>query len=421
MKNKEIKQLPEKNKFIATILAFALIPLSGLTTDIYLPSMPKMGMALHTSETNIQLTLMLFLISYGLAQMVVGSLLDAFGRYRLSLLALFLFVIASLVIATTNDIWLICAMRIVHGICVAFIAVAKRTFFVDSYEGEKQKNYLSIMTIVWSTAPIIAPFIGGYLEHTFGWRSNFYALAAYGFLMLVLEFMFSGETLKNRKEIQVNAIKKTYSEMLIKKDFISGLTLLGVSYGIVMFYGLTGPFILEHKLGFSAIVTGYISLSLGFAWMTGGFVAKCLMNKPLSSKLRVANCIQFVLVFIMMLTTPFFSNLFTITIFAFLIHVAAGFTFSVYFPYCLSRFPQYADTAGGLTGGITFVLTSFFSYGTAYFIQAKTQMGLGQGYLLLIFIGFVVLLTNSWDSKSVKSFKNWFNLQEWKTKKINEF
>jgi MFS family permease len=403
---KEIKLLPEKNKSIATILAFALVPLSGLTTDIYLPSMPQMGIALNTSESNIQLTLMLFLVSYGVAQIVAGSLLDIFGRYRLSLLALFLFIIASLVIASTDSIWVIYVMRVIHGICVAFIAVAKRTLFVDIYEGAKQKNYLSIMTIVWSTAPIIAPFIGGYLEHAFGWRSNFYVLAGYGFLMLVLELIFSGETLKTRKKTPIKAIKNSYSEMLLKKDFRYGLMMLGVSYGTVMFYGLTGPFILEHELGYSSIVTGYVSLGLGLAWMTGGFIGKALISKSLLPKLRVANYIQFALIFIMMLTTPFFSNLFTITIFAFLIHIAAGFTFSIYFPYCLSRFPQYAATAGGLTGGITYVLTSFFSYGAAYLVQAKTQLGLGQGYLLLVFVGFIILLAIGKNFKIEKRAKH---------------
>lgn len=60
--------LKQKNKFIATILAFAVIPMSGLATDIYLPSMPSMATELHQTESNIQLTLSIFLISYGLTQ-----------------------------------------------------------------------------------------------------------------------------------------------------------------------------------------------------------------------------------------------------------------------------------------------------------------------------------------------------------------
>lgn len=51
------KQLETKHQFIATILAFAVIPMSGLATDIYLPSMPSMAEDLHLPEARIQLTL----------------------------------------------------------------------------------------------------------------------------------------------------------------------------------------------------------------------------------------------------------------------------------------------------------------------------------------------------------------------------
>ena len=38
----QITYIKEKNQKIATILAFALIPLSGFATDIYIPSLPTM-------------------------------------------------------------------------------------------------------------------------------------------------------------------------------------------------------------------------------------------------------------------------------------------------------------------------------------------------------------------------------------------
>ncbi|MCY0969427.1 MFS transporter [Chryseobacterium wangxinyae] len=81
-----MKTLQEKNKFIATILAFAVIPMSGLATDIYLPSMPSMATELNQPESSIQLTLSIFLISYGLTQFFAGSIVDSFGRFRVSVI-----------------------------------------------------------------------------------------------------------------------------------------------------------------------------------------------------------------------------------------------------------------------------------------------------------------------------------------------
>src|SRR3954465_13898857 len=81
--------LKEKNQRISTLLAFALLPLSGFATDIYIPSLPSMGADMHISAIQVQLTLTVFLITYGTSQLFIGSILDSFGRYRMSLIALF--------------------------------------------------------------------------------------------------------------------------------------------------------------------------------------------------------------------------------------------------------------------------------------------------------------------------------------------
>jgi MFS family permease len=75
--------------------------------------------------------------------------------------SLALFIVSFLITATTQNIFVIYAMRVLQGILSGFAVVSKRAFFVDVYEGDERKHYLSIMTIVWSVGPIIAPFIGG--------------------------------------------------------------------------------------------------------------------------------------------------------------------------------------------------------------------------------------------------------------------
>ena len=98
-----VKRIREEYQFTATILAFALIPLSGFAVDIYLPSMPQMGQSLHASSIQVQSTITIFLVSYGISQLFIGSLLDSFGRYHIGLWALIVFAISCLVIATIAE------------------------------------------------------------------------------------------------------------------------------------------------------------------------------------------------------------------------------------------------------------------------------------------------------------------------------
>ncbi|WP_294230907.1 MFS transporter [uncultured Chryseobacterium sp.] len=388
--------LKEKNKFISTILAFAVIPMSGLATDIYLPSMPSMATELHQPQSNIQLTLSIFLISYGLTQFFAGSIVDSFGRYRISMISLALFVASFVITATTQNIFVIYAMRVLQGILSGFAVVAKRAFFVDVYEGEERKHYLSIMTIVWSVGPIIAPFIGGYLQKNFGWQSNFYVLAGYSALLLISEFIFSGETLKKRNPFNFEFLISEYKSMFKAKDFFYGMIMCGLSYSMIMFFNLCGSFIIEHKMGYSEVVAGYVSLILGFAWMTGGFLGKALINRPFLPKIRNANYIQLFLIILMFIASYFANTIYSLVAFAFLIHVTAGFIFNNYFSYCIGRFPNSAGIAGGLTGGVAFIITSAISYGIVAVIKPQIQLQVAEGYFVLGILGLFILSMIRW-------------------------
>ncbi|MBW4891715.1 MFS transporter [Mucilaginibacter sp. HMF5004] len=387
--------MEQKHPGMATAIAFALIPLSGFATDIYLPSLPAMAGDLHVSGVSIQLTLSLFLISYGVSQLFLGSFLDSYGRYKAGLAALLIFVVASLVIATSTNLYLICGMRVVHGFAVGLIMVGKRAYFVDVFTGEKLKHYLSMLSIIWSAGPIVAPFFGGYLQKAFGWQSNFYFLAGLAFIILVLEYMYGGETLPVRTPFKLKRVVLLYKKMLTTASFTLGIVMLGTAYGMVMIYNMTGPFIIQHHLNLSPVVTGYSSLFLGFAWMTGGFIGKATIKHSFYKRLLVNLFIQFVFIAVMLVSLQFVSNIYSLLFFAFIIHVSAGFTFNNYFAFCLGKFPKNAGIAGGLTGGLNYVIISFLSYGVVNLFPARDERNLSYSYLLLILISAVVMFAVS--------------------------
>jgi MFS family permease len=388
----QAKPIKEKHQGIANLLAFALIPLSGFATDIYIPSLPTMAAQLNASSIQVQFTLTLFLISYGVTQLFIGSLLDSFGRYKISIFCLGLFTVASLIIANTGNIYIIYLMRIIHGATVGGVVVSKRAYFIDLFSGEKLKHYLSLFSIIWSTGPIIAPFIGGYLQTGFGWQSNFYFLAGFAAVLLILELVFSGETLKDFAAFNVKRIVGVYTDMIKTVSFTLGILMIGLAYCMVMIYNMTGPFIIEHQLHLSPVIAGYSSLILGLAWMTGGFISKGTINRPFFKRMAVNLAFQIAFVIAMLVSIRFIANVYSLVFFAFLIHVAAGFTFNNYFTYCLSRFPKNAGIASGLTGGINYVIVSFLSSGIIYLFPASDEYNLGYSYLILILLSALVML-----------------------------
>lgn len=387
------KSIKPQNRSIANFLAFALLPLSGFATDIYLPSLPGMAADLQVSAVQVQLTITIFLISYGLSQLFIGSILDSYGRYQSSLASLLIFTLASVAAATARSIEMIYAMRIVQGIAVGFVVAGKRAFFVDLYTGDKLKHYLGLFSIIWSTGPIIAPFVGGYLQSLYGWRANFWFLAVLGGALGLAELFFSGETLAQRTAFKLQRVLNIYKEMLTHLPFVLGISLLGLSYAMVMVANMTAPFIIERHLHFDAVTTGYASLILGFAWMVGGFISKAVIKAPFFRKLAVNIGLQLLLVIAMLVFVRVFDNIFVLVGFAFLVHVGAGFTFNNYMTFSMTRFPQNAGIASGLIGGFTFLLVSAFSYGIINLLPARdgVHLALSYGILSLLVIAIVVL------------------------------
>ncbi|GLB48551.1 MFS transporter [Neptunitalea lumnitzerae] len=393
------KKLQPRYKKIATYLALAIIPLSGVATDIFIPSLPTMVKDLHTTESTIRLSITLFLVSYGLSQFISGALVDAWGRYKFNIISMLVFIASNVIIILSDSIELILIARFIQGISAGAIATAKRTLFIDVHDGEKLKHYLSIMSIVWSLGPIIAPFIGGYLEHLVNWRACFAFLGVYALIILILELIFSGETINNYHELKIKPILDKSLIMIKTPDFIYGVFICSLCYAMVILFGLVSPFIVEHRMGFSPVVAGYVSLILGFAWMTGGFIGKALMKKDFLPKIQRGNAIQFLFIVAMLLTTPLRADIFTLVFFAFAVHVCSGFMFNNYFAYCLGRFPNMAGLSGGLVGGMNYILCSIFSYGLTWGINPQEQSGLSIAYFVLA-AGILIFLLLTKRSKS---------------------
>ena len=377
-----------KNLKIATLSALATIPLSGFLTDIYLPSMPQMTGELEVTSEQMQLTVTLFLICYAMTQVFAGSFLDSLGRYKLTLYSLLLLAISSLLIGFTSNIYVIYFLRALQGVGAGVAANAKRSLFVDIYTGEKRQHYLSILAIVWSAGPIIAPFIGGYLEHLLGWRSNFYALSIYAFVLLITESYFSGETIIHKHSLKIKSIFNNYLEMVKASDFFLSLLILSTCYGLIFIFSLSGAFIIEHTMGYSPVVAGNVSLILGPAWMAGGFLGKFFLKYELTKKVKSALFFLFIFVAGMILVSEFQQTIYLLTIFAFIIHLLAGFIFNVIFSYCLTRFPTKAALSGGFAaGGNTFV-TSILSYSVVKLLQIDNQLLLSVGYSVMVLLCF---------------------------------
>jgi len=388
-----VKAIQEKHRRIVNILSFSLIPLAGFATDIYLPSLPSMTVSLHATASQIQLSLLLFMASAGISQLFVGSLLDSFGRYKLSNSSLFIFSVASFMIGLFPDLHVLYLMRIVQGISAAFVLVARRAYFMDTYSGDQLKHYTSLFSIIWATAPIVAPFLGGYLQKAFGWQSSFYLLGLLPLVILVLTLKYGGESAKDLQPLRLKPLLGVYGSILTTKDFALGLVILGLNYGMVLLFGMASPFIIEHQWHQTPVVTGYCALLSGVAMMMGGIISRSMLRVPLEKKLPIALAIQLASgAFATTISLLGLANIYVMMSFVILQHGVAGYMFNNLFAFSLGRFSRNAGIVAGMTGGASYIISSFSSYGTVSFLAVTNQTLLAAAYL---FLNVCVVITYS--------------------------
>ena len=391
-----MRRVDESNERWSTLIALSLIPLSGFAMDIFIPSLPDMSAQLTASPGAIQLTLSIFIISYGISQLVVGGLIDSYGRYVPNLAAILLFSGASFAIAYSTNLHLIYWMRAVQGFTVAVIIVSKRSYFVDTFSGEQLKKYTSLFSVIWAIAPIVAPFLGGFFQIHWGWSSNFIFLGYFGIAFFILEVLVGGESMKHSQKFNCGKIVQSYGSMLRTKNFSAGMMILGLSYAMVLIYGMSSPFLIENKLHYSPAITGYCSLFSGISVFIGASVSRMLIQKDFYKKLLLASGVQLASAIALTILTVFSQNLITLLAYVFVLHSLAGFIFNNLLSYCLMRFPEHAGKASGLVGGGFSVVTSIFSSVLVKMLSINSQLRLGLAYATLAVLVFVLLIKTEW-------------------------
>src|ERR1700752_2235812 len=102
--------------FALTLLLSFLTGLGPLSMDMYLPSLPAIGEALHATTPQVQLTISSYLLGFAAGQIIYGPVSDRYGRRPVILVALLIYGVATVVCAVTQSIGTLTAVRFVQAL-----------------------------------------------------------------------------------------------------------------------------------------------------------------------------------------------------------------------------------------------------------------------------------------------------------------
>lgn len=198
------------------LLLASLAGLTPLAIDMYLPSLPTIAEDLGVPVSQAQLTISVYLAGFALGQLFYGPLADATGRKPVMLGGLALFTLASLGCALANSIETLMTFRLLQALGGAAGSVVLNALLRDMFERDMFARVMSMVILVMTLAPLVAPIIGGYLLLVGHWHSIFVLLAVIGALVSVALALRIPETLKpeHRQSFRIWPVLQNYSRVL---------------------------------------------------------------------------------------------------------------------------------------------------------------------------------------------------------------
>ena len=179
-----------KTQFLKYAVVLGLITAIGpFAIDMYLPALPSIKQSLGASTAEAQMSLMVFFIALGICQLVYGPVSDMVGRRAPLYFGLALFIVGSVGCALAPDVRTLIAFRFVQGVGACAGMVITRAIVRDMHTGAEAVRLMSLLMLVFSVSPILAPLTGSFVIAWASWRAIFWSVigaAAVGLLLLTL-------------------------------------------------------------------------------------------------------------------------------------------------------------------------------------------------------------------------------------------
>ena len=279
--------------FALTLLLSMLTGLGPLSMDMYLASLPAMGRLLGASTAEVQLTISFYLAGFAISQVLYGPLSDRHGRRPVLLAALGLYLVATLACAMAFSIETLIAARFIQAVGGSGAIVLARAVVRDMFEGARIGRELSRMAAIMALAPLTAPLIGGVLQTTFGWRSNFILLFVFGAVAWTLVWFLLPETLRERspEPVSFGSTLRSYRRFLMDRGFVIHLGIASCCLCGLFAWISSAAFVLQDIYGLSAFAFGLSFAVASSGYLTGTMLTARFVSHWGSGRIMGAGCI----------------------------------------------------------------------------------------------------------------------------------
>lgn len=281
---------PSHNRPLIILILGALSTISPFAIDMYLPAFPQMAVALNTTTARISLSLSSYFAGLAVGQLIYGPLLDRFGRKIPLYAGMGLFVLASVACLLSRSVEWLVAWRFVQALGGCAAAVAAMAMVRDFFPARETAKIISLLILVISASPMLAPSVGTLVALHLGWQWVFIILSAFVVLMLSVTAWVLPEGHEPDRSIilRPGPILRNYAAVLKEPQFLTYALAVAFAFAGLLVYVTSSPIIFLEVFQLSAQQFGAIFAGLSVGFIGANQVNIFLLRKYSSEQIFLA-------------------------------------------------------------------------------------------------------------------------------------
>lgn len=345
------------NHLYLIILISILSSVAPMGVDTYLPSIPEIAKYFDVNIHKVELSLSIFLIGFAIGQIFGGPISDRYGRRVGSIVGLLGYALFSFLIIFSSSIYELWIYRFLEAFFGGITVVNATAAVRDRFSGQEAAKVFSLIGMVRSLAPLLAPVFGAAIIHFFPWEGIFVFLTIYALIVAFFIYKDLPESFTYTKQ----NIVESYKLVLTHKKAMKAMLVLAISFGaFFIIIAKTSYIYIEYFV----IKRDYFPLFFGINFIILIAMIKVNVNllKTYEAKIiaKYATLIQFCVGIIFLLIHKDMNLILTVIIIASYMSMMA-FIFGNCMSLAIEHFSKNAGVASGVIGVLQFGLGALIS------------------------------------------------------------
>jgi DHA1 family bicyclomycin/chloramphenicol resistance-like MFS transporter len=257
------------------IVGSAIIGSIGtFSLHVLLPALPAIAVAMRVPAHAAQLLISLSILSIALGNLMVAPLSDRYGRRRIVLFSLGLFVIGSAagIVAPTLD--LLVLSRVLQAFGGGAAMSVMRATILDHFGPARAASALAATATAILIAPMLAPTLGGFVLELLDWRAVFALSGVLGFVV----FLFASRNLRDARRADRSAGPSlhywtSFRQLLSSREYLAFLVFGSCMVSMIYTFVTGAPYVAIDILGVSPARFGLLLFFPAVASFAGFIVA----------------------------------------------------------------------------------------------------------------------------------------------------